>query len=215
MSMTRLQSRRAGTLASLTLAVALVLSAVASAAGGVDWTQHGFPNVVGQASVSATQGATLSYQGLTVTVPAGAFTSPTTFQLLEGPIGGFTGQAPAGQVPIRDFAFKAVDQASGQIVAAFAKPVLVTLKDSRIGPGAEYWNITAAGAYVHNPVAPTVGAGVLTHGNVGAAVGWVITVPALPKTGSDPLTAVLGGILVLGGAALILARRRPHPRAGR
>lgn len=151
-------------------------------AGAPAWLASRFPDVVARAAVGPGQGATLSGGGLQAVVPANAFSAPAEFYLLQGPVPALQPAAPAGQTVVADFAFLAVDAQSGQPVMKFAQPVAVTVHDARITASARYWNVLPTGAFATNPVAPQISAGALTHGNIAAAVGWAVTVPAAGST---------------------------------
>lgn len=145
-----------------------------------DFTQYGFPTVVASQSIAAGQAATIQYNGITITVPAGAFTDPVTFDLLEGPISNFVDMAPSGTAPAIDFAFKVVDQTTGQLVGAFSKPVEFSVTSTAITSQSQYYDISTTGAYTLNPVPATISGDTLSHAIAGAPVGWVITDPAPP-----------------------------------
>ena len=180
-----------------------------------DFTQHGFPNVVARTTLAAGAAGSLSYGGMSVEIPAGAFSSPVQFDLLEGPTANLQKAAPAGQTVIADFAFKVVDQTTGALVGAFQKPVLFTLKSSAVSPKSVYYNVTPAGTLAVNPVAATISGETLTHPIPVAMVGWAITAPAAsvpgatsPTTGIPVLPFAAAGLALIVGGSLLLRRAR-------
>jgi len=188
----------------------------ALAASAPDFTQFGFPTVIGQASVQANQASTLTVGDLSVSIPAGAFARNVTFELLQGPLSAFQMNAPAGQTPVVDFAFKVLDPQSHRIIGKFLKPVVVAYTNPAISQMSQYWDISTDGAYLPNPKPPIIVRHTLRHGNLGAPVGWLITVPSKPIAGAtQPVTGIpLTGLLLLGftlataGGLLFLLRRR-------
>lgn len=187
-------------------------SAVAWAQTVPDLSQDGFPTVAAQQTIGPNQAATVTAGDISIQIPAGAFTSPVQFELLEGSNSTWQAKAPAGQQVIANFAFKVVDSQTGQLVGTFAKPVVFTLTNAAVGPASKYWNITPAGAMVANPVAPTISGDTLSHPITAALVGWAVTSPAAATTVSTglPLAPVMGGGLALAAVGFYLLRRPRH-----
>ena len=146
-----------------------------AASAAVDWTQNGFPTVVAAAGINprTSTATTLSADGMTVTVPAGAFTGLVEFQLLEGSPTPYAQQVPAGSLPVLAFGFRVLD--NGQLVSTFQKPVMVSYTNPAIGPQSQYYNVLPDGKLALNPVAPAVSGDTLTHPILGDPVAWVIT----------------------------------------
>jgi len=184
-------------------------SAVAWAQTVPDLSQAGFPTVVAQETITPTQAATVTAGDISIQIPAGAFTAPVKFELLEGSNATWQAKAPSGQQVIANFAFKVVNSQTGQLVGTFAKPVVFTLTNPAVGPASKYWNITPAGAMVANPIPPTISGDTLSHPITAALVGWAVTSPAAATTVSTglPLAPVMGGGLVLAAAGFYLLRR--------
>ena len=199
----------------------------APTSGGVDWTTQGFDQVVASAAVVPTAPAKLTYGDLVVTVPAGAFSQPVTFQVLQQPLGALQAKAPAGDTVLTDVAFRAL--AGATVISKYNKPILLAYTNPAIGAGTQYDNISTAGAFARNPIAPTVRGTTLTHPIAGSPVAWaVVDVPAaaasgaappatgaiLPKTGAGPWGPAAGLAMLLFGV-WTLGRRRVAGRPGR
>ncbi|CAB1129739.1 conserved exported protein of unknown function [Candidatus Hydrogenisulfobacillus filiaventi] len=182
--------------------VGWVISAPAPAAP--DFTQDGFPQVVGSVSFMPGHPATVSGPGVTVSIPGNAFTVPVTFQLLEGPLSHFTAQAPAGQAPVADFAFKVVNPATGALIDTFNAPVKATITNPRINAGSRYYDISPSGAYSLNPVPPVIQGDSLSHGIAVSKVGWVITSPVVAGATSPVTGLPLAPLMAAGGALVAL-----------
>lgn len=188
----------------------------AFAATGLDFQQFGFPTVVAQATIPVGQGATLTADGATITVPSGAFTDPVKFELLEGPLANFTAKAPAGQTPLYDFAFKVIDQNTNNIIIKFQKPVVFSYTSAKVNANSRYYDIDTSGNYTLNPKPATIVGNTITHGNIGAPVGWVVTSPTSSVSSTtSPVTGLpleswlyVGGGLIVAGGLLLVARRR-------
>ncbi|MCL8209328.1 MAG: hypothetical protein K6V97_14860 [Actinomycetia bacterium] len=197
------------------LAAGLLTAGAAAAAWAQtvpDLSQDGFPTVAAQQTVSPNQAATVTAGDITIRIPAGTFSTPVQFELLEGSNATWQAKAPAGQKVIANFAFKVVNSETGELVGTFAKPVVFTLTNPAVGPASKYWNITPAGAMVTNPVAPTISGDTLSHPITAALVGWAVTSPAAATSVSTglPLAPVMGGGLALAAAGLYLLRRPRH-----
>ena len=195
--------------------LALCGATSAWAASGVDFTQHGFPTVVAKVSIAAGQAATLSGGGAVVTIPAGTFSDPVEFELLQGPLASFASKAPDGQNPVYDFAFKVVDKNTNALVAGFQKAVIFSYTNSLINSKSVYYNVNSAGNFTVNPVPAVITGDTLKHGIKGAPVGWVITSPATavagttsPVTGRPLLNWLLTGLALIAGGGVLLAFRR-------
>jgi hypothetical protein len=178
-----------------------------------DFTQHGFPQVVASTSLAMGAAGSVSYGGMTVQIPAGAFNCAVKFELLQGPVSGF--QAPAGQNVIADFAFQVIDTATGRLIGKFQKPVTFTLQNNSVSPKSIYYNVSTSGMLTPNPVPATISGTTLTHAIPVAMVGWVVTSPATsvagattPNTGIPLLPFAVAGFLAIGGGVLLLRRAR-------
>jgi hypothetical protein len=198
------------------LAVTLVAVTTTAFAASIDYQAHGFGAVAAQATIPAGQGATIQVGGATVTVSAGTFTDPVKFEFLEGPLVSFTSQAPSGQSPIFDFAFKVIDQKTNAIVMKFAKPVMFSYTNQNVNSHSLYYNISPSGSYALNPVNPVIQGNTFKHGIAGAVVGWAITSPVTTvKQTTSPITGLpltdwllTGAALIFGGGVLLAVRRK-------
>jgi len=156
-----------------------------------DFTQLGFPTVVATQDITPGQAITITAGAFTVQVPGDAFDVPVTFEILTGDLARFLDQAPAGEMPVLNFAFRVTNtQQTNQLIAKFNKPVTFTAKSTDITDKSAYYNIAPDGTYAANPTGMQVKAGELTHPIAGASVGWVITSPA-PAPASGKIALLL------------------------
>lgn len=164
---------------------------------------HGFSKVVATTVFKPGTAAHIRTQGITIDIPARAFTAPVTVQLLQGPIRQFQSAVPSGQSVVTDFALRVVNSATDAPVDTFNAPVLAKISSSQIGPQSEYLNVTPSGAIVANPIAPTISGTTLSHPIAADTVGWVVTSPSVPKA-TSPVTGLPLGPVMAGGAVLII-----------
>ncbi|MDA8193518.1 MAG: hypothetical protein M0Z53_05930 [Thermaerobacter sp.] len=183
--------------------VAMVGWVVANPAAAPDFSQSGFSSVIASANFTPGQAATVSANGISVAIPANAFNIPVTFQLLQGPIQHFVANAPSGQTPVTDFAFRVMDSATNTLVGAFNAPVMATITNSQINLKSQYEDISTTGAYAANPIAPVIKGDVMTHPIKAAAVGWVVTSPSVAAA-TSPVTGLPIAPVVAAGAGLLL-----------
>ena len=155
-------------------------SASATADVPAGFATHGFPTVAATSHVDAGQAATVHAGGITVTIPVGAIASASTFQLLTGDTATFQRLAPNGQKILAAFAFRVIDDTTHQLIVKFGAPVVVAVDDPAVTAGSVYENVNPTDplTIVANPVAPKINGTVLSHGNVGAGVGWVVASPS-------------------------------------
>lgn len=197
----------------LAVAGGTLLTATSALAAVPNMQVAGFPTVTASTYIAAGQSATVSAAGgLTVSIPTGTFPTGVTFRILSAPAAQFAAQVPAGQTPLKAFAFQ-VNGPAGRI--GTFKPVLLSYTDAGIASSSQYLNVLPSGKVVPNPVAPKIAGTTLTHPINAAAVGWVITGPAAtvpaatsPVTGLPILPLeIAGALLMLAGGALLLRRR--------
>lgn len=199
----RTWSRLAGSLAALAgLGLLLTATIPAFAATVPDFSQYGFPTVVAQASVSPSAPTTITAGSMTVTIPAGTFTSPVTFQILDNQNSYWQAKAPAGQTVIANFAFRVMNTSTHQLVGAFNGPVMIKITNQRIVPSSVYDNVSTTGSLSVNPIPATIVGDTLTHPIKAAVVGWVITSPTAaatsPVTGLPLLPVMTVGVFLVG-----------------
>ena len=163
------------------------------AASAPDFQHLGFPKVAATTIIRTGHAATLKYGELVVHVPAGAFSSQVQFELLEGPVQQFAMRAPKGENALIDFAFKVTNTKTGTLIGKFKKPVVVSFTNPAITAHSEYWNVAPTGKLLANPLKPKIAGHTLTHGNLGAPVGWVITTPAMMQASSAMEVVVKNG----------------------
>jgi D-xylose transport system substrate-binding protein len=142
-----------------------------------DFATLGFPTTLVSKDITPGTATTITAGPYTIDVPANAFTAPVTFQVLTGDLARFLAQAPAGEQPVLDFAFRVQDTQTKQLIAKFNQPVTFTAASPDITADSKYYNIAPDGAYAENATGMKVSAGKLSHPIAGAAVGWVITAP--------------------------------------
>ena len=80
--------------------------------------------MVTSTTLAAGASGSLSYGGLSVQIPKGAFMDAVKFELLEGPVSHFQMAAPSGQTVISDFAFQVGEHNNGTLGGKFQKPVM-------------------------------------------------------------------------------------------
>lgn len=204
-------SQVAGSLAALAgLGVLFMATGPAFAATIPDFSQYGFPTVVAKASVSPTVPATVTAGDLTVTIPAGTFSSPVTFQILENQNSYWQAKAPTGQTVIANFAFRVMNTSTNQLVGAFNGPVMLKLTNEMVVPSSVYDNASTTGTLSVNPIPSAIVGDTLTHPIKAAVVGWIITSPTAgatsPTTGLPVLPVMAGGAVLLG-MGIYLVRR--------
>jgi hypothetical protein len=167
----------------LWLAVATLVGVTTSAAAApltINWRSFGFPRMIAQLVIEPDQAAEVSVGDTRVTIPAGAFGShPVRFTLLMGNNTSFQPYVPKGQRVIANFAFEVVDLITGTQILKFQKPVVYALTRADVSPSSQYWNTTPTSPphVVKNPIPATITDHTLSHGNIGAPVGWVVTSP--------------------------------------
>lgn len=198
--------------AALAGVVALPLSITAFAASaGVDFTQYGFPQVVAKKSIAPTQSVTFTAQNMKFVIPAGTFPTAVTFEVLENKNSYWQSKAPKGQTVLSNFAFKVINSSNGTLVESFNKPVIFAVTNSAIVPKSQYYNITASGKWVVNPIPAKIVGDTLSHPIKGAPVGWAVTSPAAsttPTTGLPLAPVMATGVVMVGLGSWILMRRK-------
>jgi hypothetical protein len=158
--------------------------ALAHAAGAamlkIDWRTFGFPNTVAQLIIEPDQAADVTLGDTRVQIPAGAFGAhPARFTLLMGQNSFFQPYAPSGQRVIASFAFEVVDLITGEQILKFQKPVVYNLTRPEVSAQSAYWDTTPSAPphVLKNPFPARFTDHTLTHGNIGAPVGWLVTSP--------------------------------------
>jgi hypothetical protein len=160
------------------------LSAV-SAADGPDFTKFGYATVAKSMDIAPDQAATITMGDQTVTIKAGTFDAPVTFDLLTGDLS--TWKALVKDRTVRAaFAFRVTDKATKAILPTFKQPVMYTYSGKDAQSSDAILNVTAATppAITPNPVAITFD-GKVNHPFTGAGVAWlVVSAPTSGATGS-------------------------------
>jgi len=154
----------------------------AQAAGPPDFTQFGFPNVVGTVQFTPGTTATISAGTQQVVLPADFISKTVKFDLLEGDASTFGATLPItdqGREIIVAWAFRVTDVSTNQLLARFDKPVQWSVTDPRIVTGSAVYNTTAANPPVvtANAAPGTISGTTLSHPFGGAGVGWLVLGP--------------------------------------
>lgn len=168
-------------------------------------------------------GGTVTYRGITVTVPAGALARPARVILTAAPVKELAGDMPRGQRPVAAFGLLVEDALGKRVTPLVADFVL------------QAQGLAAGRLYAYDPV--TTGLTLLrTRDTMDTLVAdhlvpgswWVITAPAgratlgyggrvlapmvpsrMATTGPDETPWLVGGALLLG-VGLAIAARRPR-----
>jgi hypothetical protein len=188
------------------LAAVFLLLALSAGAGGrasaqgtgvPDFTQFGFPQVVGTVDYTPGVTQTISAGSQQVVLPADFISKTVRFELLQGDPAFFAPSLPItdqGRTIIIAWAFRVTDVSTNQLVGRFDNPVQWSVTDPRIAPGSAVYNTTAANPPVITPnAAPgTITGTTLSHPFGGAGVGWLVLAPP----GAATATAVTTGTAV-------------------
>jgi hypothetical protein len=169
------------------LAIAALLAAIAiggnrnaSAQAAVpDFTQFGFPQIVGSATFTPGEAITITGGTQQVVLPADFISKTVKFDLLQGDPAFFAASLPItdqGRTIIVAFAFRVTDVGTSQLIGRFDKPVQWTVTDPRIAAGSAVYNTTAANPPVitANAAPGTITGTTLLHPFGGAGVGWLV-----------------------------------------
>ncbi|QQE80103.1 hypothetical protein [Alicyclobacillus sp. SO9] len=192
-------------------------SITALAASVPDFSMHGFPTVAASASIPANSSSstTLKVNGATFTIPAMFSTDPVKFEVLEGKLSNFTSNAPSGQMPVYDFAFKVMDTKTNMLVGKFSKPVKFSYTNSQLSSKSMYYNVSTTGTYSSNPKTMTITGHTMTHMIAGDPVGWVVTSPSSmvskstsPVTGLPISTWLYSGLGLIAAGGILVAFRK-------
>ncbi|HVA37218.1 MAG TPA: hypothetical protein VNJ51_06365 [Candidatus Dormibacteraeota bacterium] len=161
----------------------------AQAAQAPDLAQYGYRHVLATVHLQPGQTARITVPDAysagkamgyaTITVPAGAFTVPVKFEVLAGSHQHWQALAPKGLVAIANFAYRVTDTATGQRIAAFHAAVTYSVRDAMVAKDSVYWATTATSPAKFLDASPhtAIDGDVLTHPQMTANVGWVITTP--------------------------------------
>lgn len=157
-------------------------SASAQTTGVPDFTQFGFPQVVGTVTYTPGQTQTISAGIQQVVLPADFISKTVKFDLLQGDPAAFAASLPItdqGRTVIVAWAFRVTDVATNQLVGRFDKPVQWSVTDPRIAAGSAVYNTSAANPPVvtANSAPGTISGTTLSHPFGGAGVGWIVLGP--------------------------------------
>ncbi|MEO8286232.1 MAG: hypothetical protein ABI670_07315 [Chloroflexota bacterium] len=194
------------TLMGMVLLVALSLGSGRSASAQAavpDFTQFGFPQVVGSVTFTPGTAATITGGNQQVVLPADFISKTVTFDLLQGDPAFFAPALPItdqGRTVVVAFAFRVTDVATNQIVGRFDKPVQWSVTDPGVVAGSAVFNTTAANPPVvtANSAPGTISGTTLSHPFGGAGVGWLIL-------GAPAAAAATPGTTETPGAAATVA----------
>jgi hypothetical protein len=155
----------------------------ASAQAGVpDFTQFGFPQVIGTVTFTTGTTETITAGNQQVVLPADFISKTVKFELLQGDPAFFAPSLPVtdqGRTIIVAWAFRVTDVDANQLVGRFDKPVQWSVTDPQIAPGSAVFNSTAANPPVitANSAPGTISGTTLSHTFGGAGVGWLALGP--------------------------------------
>jgi hypothetical protein len=183
----------------------------ASAQAGVpDFTQFGFPQVIGTVTFTTGTTQTITAGTQQVVLPADFISKTVKFELLQGDPSFFAPSLPMtdqGRTIIVAWAFRVTDVDANQLVGRFDKPVQWSVTDPRIAPGSAVFNSTAANPPVitANAAPGTITGTTLSHPFGGAGVGWLVLGPPGAAATATAATAVPTGTAVATAVATVVA----------
>jgi hypothetical protein len=161
-------------------------STIAPTSNTIDWTTHGFPNILATQMITPTYAAIFSTGPYTIFIPANTFTVPVKFVVLSGAPASFQTKTPPHETPVLAFAFNVHDASTDALITQFDQAVLVTAQSDAILGDSGYYNISPNGDEVLNLSGIQEQVGELTHPITGTNMGWVITAPSLLSVPSTP-----------------------------
>ena len=88
-----------------------------------NFTKFGFPTVLKTLNVINNKSYTFTSDGITVTIPSGAFGENAKFELLMGMDNTFNKLLPKGNTVVTNFAFKVTNSSNSKITDIFKKPI--------------------------------------------------------------------------------------------
>ena len=196
--------------------VFMMMFASLASAAAPDYQKLGFPTVVAEQTIEPDQAATIAYGTVKIDVPAGTFSNPVKFQVVEGPLADFQAKAPLNETVLMDFAFRVTDAKTNELVGSFQKPVVFHYTDAKINTNSKYYDTLPDGTFVLNKVPAKIEGNTLSHPIKGAGVGWAVTSPAVPvQNATSPVTGlsllpwITAGatIMAIGSVVIVRARR--------
>lgn len=157
-------------------------NASAQGTGVPDFTQFGFPQVIGTVTYTPGQTETITAGNQQVVLPADFISKTVKFDLLQGDPTSFAPTLPItdqGRTIVVAWAFRVTDVATNQLVGRFDKPAQWSVTDPGIASGSAVYNVTAANPPVitANGTPGTVTGTTLSHTFGGAGVGWLALGP--------------------------------------
>jgi hypothetical protein len=198
--------------------VGMCASGPVGAQNAPDFTKFGYPTVAKSMDLTPDQAATITAGDHAVTIKAGTFDTPVTFDLLTGDVGMWQGLVKDRTVRAA-FAFRVTDKNTKAIVAQFKQPVQYSYAGKDAQASDVILNTTAA-----SPPAISVNGtpitfdGKVNHGFGGAGVGWLVAsaptnqaagttttgtsasgtaAPTAPRAATTPVATGTGGAVTL------------------
>jgi hypothetical protein len=177
----------------LPISVALLMLFAACSSVGAqsapDFTKFGYPTVAKSMDLTPDQTATITAGDQSVTIKAGTFDNPVTFDLL-------TSDPSTWKDLVKDrtvraaFAFRVTDKNTKAIIAQFKQPVQYSYAGKDAQATDVILNTTAASPPVItvNGTAPTFD-GKVNHGFGGAGVGWLVASAQTGAAAGSPAAA--------------------------
>lgn len=116
---------------------------------------------------------------MTIYIPVNTFKDPVTFQVLASANGRWDAIVKPGQKVVANFAYRVMDNKTGQLVTKFPSPVHYTVGDSMIDKNSIYWAVKPGPTpkLINANSGSTIKGDVLSHATPTTAVGWIITTP--------------------------------------
>lgn len=154
--------------------VTLCVASSAGAQGAPDFTKFGYPTVAKSMDLTPDQAATITAGDHSVTIKAGTFDNPVTFDLLTGDVSMWQGLVKDRTVRAA-FAFRVTDKNTKAIVAQFKQPVQYSYAGKDAQASDVILNTTAASQpAISVNGTPITFDGKVNHGFGGAGVGWLV-----------------------------------------
>jgi hypothetical protein len=141
--------------------------------------ETGYPTLFTARQIPATQADTLNISPYRIQFPEGEFNSPVKFEILTGDPANFRAKAPAGNLPILAFAFRATNLGTNEPIEKLTEPITITVNDSNIVAKSNFFNITQNGQFIADSTGLKVKPGEISKPISSLKEGWVICSPGI------------------------------------